>query len=92
MLCRQAVSTWSGMSQEDRFILSVSSSVLEKGTGDRTIDLFRLEDSTLGGLIHSGRTGLSQPTQGWGRLQYDSMYKWPQTFYQRSTTADKQVQ
>jgi hypothetical protein len=43
------------------FSLSAGTGVLENNTGGRTIDLSRLEDSTLGGLIHSGRTGLSQP-------------------------------
>ena len=40
----------------------------EQVMGDR-IDLSRSEDSTLGGLIHSGSIGLSQPAQGWGALQ-----------------------
>jgi hypothetical protein len=38
--------------------------------GGRTIDLSRLEDSTLGSLVHKFGTGLSQPAQGWGRLQF----------------------
>jgi hypothetical protein len=54
----------SGMSQEDRFSLSEGSGVLEKSSGGRTIDLYRSEDSTLGGLIHNGRTGLRHPAQG----------------------------
>ena len=62
------LSAISGISQEDRFSLSAGSSILEKSTGGRTLDLTRLEDSTLGGLILSGRTGLSQPAQGCGRL------------------------
>ena len=62
------LSAISGISQEDRFSLSAGSSILEKSTGGRTLALTRLEDSTLGGLILSGRTGLSQPAQGWGRL------------------------
>ena len=57
----------SGISQEDRFSLSAGSRILEKSSaGEGKIDLSRSEDSTLGGLIHSGRTGLSQPAQGWG--------------------------
>ena len=68
------LSAISGISQEDRLSLSAGSSILEKSTGGRTLDLTRLEDSTLGGLIHSSRTGLSQPAQGWGRLHLGSLF------------------
>jgi hypothetical protein len=42
-----------------------------RAAGDRAIEPepSRSEDSTLGGLIHSGSIGLSQPAQGWGALQ-----------------------
>jgi hypothetical protein len=80
MLCCHSVSTWSRLSafvhQAVAYVRKTGSAsqrvdVLEKSAGSRTIDLSRLEDSTLGGLLHSGRTGLSQHAQGWGRLQKD---------------------
>ena len=71
---KETVRAYSGSSQEDRFSLSAGSRVLERCTGARTIDLSRSGDSTLGGLVHSGRTGLSQPAQGWGRLQFLPKY------------------
>jgi hypothetical protein len=76
MLCCQYVSTWSrllALGPQAVACLrkrgsphSAGSGVLEKSTGGRTIDLFRSEDSTLVGLVHSGRTNLRQPAQGWG--------------------------
>jgi hypothetical protein len=56
--------------QKDRFSLSAGSSILEKSTDGRTVDITRSEDATLGGLFHGGRTGLSQPAQGRGRLHW----------------------
>jgi hypothetical protein len=45
----------------------VGSGIFEKAT---EVVEQETEDSTLGGLAHSCRTGLSQTAQGWGRLQF----------------------
>jgi hypothetical protein len=65
------------MSQEDNFSLSVGSGILEK-SAEVAEQLTYLGQKTLGSLVHSGKTSLSQPAQGWGRLQGGTreMAKW----------------